>query len=376
MIDVNHISENLEPSSWSTLKGPWSTLSMAIAVLVVILIALTSPQLASNDKEAEACGKPRRDTGLIVGGANIRHGQFPWIVAFNQTRIGFSYFCGGTLVSLRHVITGRSLRVKLVDLISLRFSAAHCMQPKYGETVFDKFEPSEIVAFFGAHNLSYVNETGRISLSPQKIHVHNQWDPNLRSYDADIALLVFESGKINSSHLIQPICLWSSRNVLATTEGTVVGWGKSEDLGKTHENVPKKIQVPMFTNEECFLETHELARISSKRTFCAGFTNGTGVCIGDSGSGFFVKFEDFYYLRGIVSSSLVTPMGCDVTKYAIYTNVLKFSNWIAYTMKNGVQPNETIESQGEFMEGFRSFTIRSQILELIFELKQGNIKSS
>lgn len=225
------------------------------------------------------------------------------------------------------------------------------MQPKYGETKFDdKFEPAEVIALFGAHNLSYENEPGRLSLSPQKIHIHNQWDPNLRSYDADIALLVFESGKIQLTHLIQPICLWSSRNVIAETEGTVVGWGKSGDPYKIHENVPKKIQVPMFTNEECFLETHELAQISSKRTFCAGFRNGTGVCIGDSGSGFFVKIEDSYYLRGIVSSSLVGMMHCDVTKYAVYTNILAFTSWIAYTMKEGVQPIETVESQGELQE--------------------------
>lgn len=229
----------------------------------------------------------------------------------------------------------------------LVLTAAHCMQPKYGQTLFDKFEPSEIIALFGAHNLSYINEPGRISLSPQEIHIHNQWNSTAQSYDADIALLVFESDKIRSSHLIQPICLWTSTNLLAETEGTVVGWGNSGEWKKIHENIPKKIQVPMFSNEECFLESHELTQISSKRTFCAGFKNGTGVCIGDSGSGFFVKNEDSHYLRGIVSSSLVGPMGCDVTKYAVYTNVLKFTNWIALTMRDGVQPNETVESQGE-----------------------------
>lgn len=61
-----------------------------------------------------------------------------------------------------------------------------------------------------------------------------------------------------------------------------------------------------------------------------------------------MKIEDSYYLRGIVSSSLVGMMHCDVTKYAIYTNVLKFTNWIAYTMREDVQPNGTAESQGSF----------------------------
>lgn len=222
------------------------------------------------------------------------------------------------------------------------------MQPKYQQTVFNKFEPSEIIALFGAHDLTYVNEPGRLSLSPQEIHIHNEWNHHNLSYDADIALLVFESGKIRSSHLIQPICLWTSRSELIETEGKVVGWGRNElgIIGK----VPKKTQVPIFTNEECFLDTIELVKLSSKRTFCAGYKNGTGVCHGDSGSGFFVKSGISYYLRGIVSSSLVGMLGCDVTKYAIYTNVLKFTNWITYTMKEGIQPNETSESQGLFQK--------------------------
>lgn len=84
-------------------------------MLILILVNMftktsTSAKLIRKDQwDFEACGRPRRDSGLIVGGSNIRHGQFPWIVAFNQTRIDFSYFCGGTLVSLRHVITGRLL---------------------------------------------------------------------------------------------------------------------------------------------------------------------------------------------------------------------------------------------------------------------------
>lgn len=232
------------------------------------------------------------------------------------------------------------------------------MQPKYGQTSFDKFDPLEVVALFGAHSILHVNEPGRLELSPKEIIIHNQWEPNNRSYDADIALLVFESGKIRSSHVIQPICLWSYRNLPTETEGTVVGWGRSGEPGKNHENVPKKIEVPMFTNEECFLETHDLAKLLSKRTFCAGFRNGTGVCHGDSGSGFFFKKGNSYYLRGIVSSSLLGSGSCDVTKYAVYTNVLKFLNWVAYTMKEGVQPNETVESQGLY----RKFLQQSKLL--------------
>lgn len=220
------------------------------------------------------------------------------------------------------------------------------MQPKYRTAPFDKLAPSQVIALFGAFDLTNENEPGRLSLSPQQIHIHNQWNAHNLSYDADIALLVFQFGEIRTSHLIQPICFWSSQSPPTETEGIVAGWGSSLDPEKKFEHLPKTIQVPMFSNEVCFLDTHELLKISSLRTFCAGYKNESGVCVGDSGSGFFIEKEGICYLRGIVSSSLVRPQGCDVTKYAIYTNVLKFTYWIAYTMKEGVQPRETIESQG------------------------------
>jgi secreted trypsin-like serine protease len=41
-----------------------------------------------------------------------------------------------------------------------------------------------------------------------------------------------------------------------------------------------------------------------------------------------VKFSNTFYLRGIVSSSLRRGQSCDVNTYSIYTDVLKYKNWI------------------------------------------------
>lgn len=188
--------------------------------------------------------------------------------------------------------------------------------------------PRNIVALIGAHDLNNTYETGRIMQSPKNIIVHEDWNSLRPSYDADISLLEFDEGKINFCEYIQPICLWGSAEKPYVTEGIVTGWGKSEDPSKLTENLPKLITAPMQTNEECFLETVALAELSSMQTFCAGLKNGSGVCQGDSGSGMFIKVNGVYYLMGIVSSSLMTDKGCDVSKNAIYTNVLKFRSWI------------------------------------------------
>jgi secreted trypsin-like serine protease len=118
-------------------------------------------------------------------------------------------------------------------------------------------------------------------------------------------------------------------NIEYLTNGFVVGFGKSEDESKFHENIPKVLGTPIHRNDDCFLANHELASISSKRTFCAGSGNGEGVCNGDSGSGLIVQHNGVYYLRGIVSSSLrASKYGCDVDSYAVFTDVLMFSGWI------------------------------------------------
>lgn len=108
----------------------------------------------------------------------------------------------------------------------------------------------------------------------------------------------------------------------------VAGWGKS-NADTNHENEPKRIDVPIHANEHCFFDHPDLLRIASPRTFCAGNGDGTGVCNGDSGGGLLVLHQDQYYLKGIVSASVVnTHRMCDVTKYAIFTNVFKYTKWM------------------------------------------------
>lgn len=46
-----------------------------------------------------------------------------------------------------------------------------------------------------------------------------------------------------------------------------------------------------------------------------------------AGGGLFVAKGSNWIIRGIVSSSFVQKGECDVTKYAVYTNVIKYSDW-------------------------------------------------
>jgi len=195
--------------------------------------------------------------------------------------------------------------------------AAHCM------------EFLDIKVLLGVFDLSKQHIAGRFSNAVQSINIHPDWNPNTESYDADIAVIVLET-EVTFSSLIQPICLMDSNSTLAArTEGVVVGYGNDENPKNLHLNIPKSINMPIHKNEDCFFKHPILAKLSSKQTFCAGSGNGTGVCKGDSGSGLIVTDGSAYYLRGSVSASLYNiTYGCDVDTYSIFTNVLKFTDWI------------------------------------------------
>lgn len=180
---------------------------------------------------------------------------------------------------------------------------------------------------FGAYDLNDLFQSGALSSSPAEIFIHPDWNPFVPRYDADIAALVLDADdQIPYTRYIRPICLSSSE--LDAKEGFVTGWGESEDKRKEHENLPKQIKIPIEPNETCFLESSEFAKIASTRTICGGSRNNSGPCRGDSGGGLFVRVGNVFYLKGLVSASLLNAGQCDVTNYALYTNVDKFIDWI------------------------------------------------
>lgn len=185
------------------------------------------------------------------------------------------------------------------------------------------------MVLLGAYDLSKKVENGRLNPVVSNIIIHPDWNPNVERFDADIAVLIL-SYEVQFTAHIQPACLIDpDSDVASMTEAYATGYGKSEDPKKKHETIPKAVFSPIQDNEDCFLKFKDLTELSSKRTICAGNANGEGVCSGDSGGGLFVVHENTFYLRGIVSSSLYDfNKVCDVNTYAVFTDVLKFSEWI------------------------------------------------
>lgn len=291
---------------------------------------------------SSACGVPSSDIGLVIKGNDFNRGTWPWIVAVMTRKSGkTSFHCGGVLVSRTKVIT-----------------AAHCIQDKSR----NRLNARDFLLLFGAHDLNSTSESGVYSAAPGKIFIHPDWNPHALNYDADIAALILDD-PVPSTKFIKPVCIASSGIDIA--EGHVTGWGKSEDETKVHENIPKELKMPIWDNEHCFLESNEFTAISSRRTFCGGSRDGRGVCSGDSGGGLFVKSNGAFYVKGLVSASLVRDGKCDVSNFSIFTDISQFYSWILNPSEQSAQvrqPNPACgimsSSAGLIQNGIKSTNVQ------------------
>lgn len=158
--------------------------------------------------------------------------------------------------------------------VFLGVTAAHCVLEKFATQ--EKI-PRDVLQVFGAYDISSIYQPGTFTQSPWKIIIHNDWHPDTINFDADIALLLNEE-EIPTTRLIKPICLWTSASAPVSNEGTVAGWGL-ESSGN-YGTIPKEIKVPIHQNDDCLYGNPLLARLTTKRTLCAGARNGTGPCLG------------------------------------------------------------------------------------------------
>lgn len=108
---------------------------------------------------------------------------------------------------------------------------------------------------------------------------------------------------------------------------------------KTVSKSLRYITAPVVPYTKCLKrEKQDFRKYLTTTSFCAGWANGTGVCNGDSGGGFFMKRPnaDIWEIQGIVSISprKVNTPHCDPNYYPVYTKVyLHFENMLCFCVK-------------------------------------------
>nr|XP_029732118.1 phenoloxidase-activating factor 1-like [Aedes albopictus] len=253
------------------------------------------------------CGTSTLLTDLSFKGTPSRKGQFPWAVPLfhRNSTSGLEYFCGGTIVTNRHILT-----------------AAHCVMNK---------RPQKILAIPGKHSISDTSATnGAVHANVQQIVCHEDYDSDsehLVDQDADIAVLRLEKS-LHFTNFIRPLCLLLDQSPLSVTrnhKGVVSGWGITEN---GHTNTPFYYTSTIVSRQQCS-NNMDVSIPNRARLFC-GDGSGSVACDGDSGSAMAMKRNNRFYLRGLVSKAARDPITqkCDTTKYVMYTDVSKFLYWI------------------------------------------------
>ncbi|XP_073685216.1 coagulation factor IXb [Garra rufa] len=233
----------------------------------------------------------------IVGGNEATPGEIPWQVVFME-KVNKIAFCGGSLLSEQWVIT-----------------AAHCVDGKVG-------------SFFirvGEHDVSK-NEGRESDHGIAEYHIHPRYNSQRSLYNHDIALLKLK-GPVKFSDYALSICLGSkdfTENLLRSAENSLVsGWGRLR-YGGMESKTLQKVELPYVDRTECKGSSTDTI---SRFMFCAGYsTVRKDSCQGDSGGPHATRYQNTWFLTGIVSwGEECAKEG----KYGIYTRISRYMYWIS-----------------------------------------------
>merc|ERR1712002_83493 len=232
------------------------------------------------------CGiKGGIQTDRIVGGQEAEKHEYPWQVGL-VNRNGKTPWCGGTLISDRHILT-----------------AAHCTAKK---------TPGNTQVLLGEHR---TNDDVFTRVDISKIND----DPNYSFPYGDFSILTLAK-PVTFSSSVRPACLPATKDKTYAGElATVTGWGTLSS-GGNQPTVLMEVDVTVTTNEDCNMVYGSINDLH----ICA-MDLGKDACQGDSGGPLIVKENDRWTLIGVVSFGA----GC-ASPYVpgVYARVTQRFDWI------------------------------------------------
>lgn len=183
------------------------------------------------------CGTATKQFPKIAGGRPADPGEYPWMAALITKNAINGAFCGGVLITDRHVL-----------------SAAHCS---------NRIKIQDLYVRLGEYSFVQSNETRTRDFRVSEIRQHVDFDAT--TYENDIAMLKLIRPSVFNSY-IWPICMPPMAGDYEGKRAVVIGWG-TQFFGGPHSPVLMEVTVPIWKNDDC---QEKYAHKIQETVMCAG----------------------------------------------------------------------------------------------------------
>ncbi|KAF0295469.1 Melanization protease 1 [Amphibalanus amphitrite] len=268
--------------------------------------------------------------GRIVGGQETEVGEYPWVAllgyqSLDNRRAPVSFECGGTLISLQHVLT-----------------AAHCVD----ELPIRDARLALTTVRLGEHNLDTATECrqlrdgSELCNRPQdfriaRVQMHADYDRG--SSANDIALITLDRPVVEDT-FIGKICLpfgeAGRRNYTGAPLRTA-GFGRTGPSRQSPSSpVLLDVLLPGVEQSQCAATIRQNGGTVTPLQICAGGVPGEDSCQGDSGGPLMAPSPSGppFSLVGVVSFGAVRCGEGGVP--SVNTRVSEYLNWILDRLDN------------------------------------------
>ncbi|XP_073959838.1 venom protease-like [Choristoneura fumiferana] len=242
--------------------------------------------------ENRGCGLSTRSSGRMVGARPANPREWPWMASI--TPEGFEQYCGGVLITDRHVLT-----------------AAHCTR---------RWTAKELFVRLGEYDFNRNNDSRSYNFRVVEIRQHVDFDHS--NYHHDIAILKLHRPATFNTY-VWPICLPPMGLSAVNQTAVVIGWG-TQSYGGPHSNVLMEVAVPIWEHARC---VESFSDSVFEENICAGgYEGGRDACQGDSGGPLMYQLPSGRWaVVGVVSWGV----RCGEPAHpGLYARVDKYLRWI------------------------------------------------
>ncbi|KAG6465540.1 hypothetical protein O3G_MSEX015219 [Manduca sexta] len=243
----------------------------------------------------------------------------PWHAGlYTKTSTPYKQICGGTVIAKNVVVT-----------------AAHCItqDPNDNMPAASQFA---VAAGKIYRPWNDIHDVGAQKSNVSEIKIPPRYQGALANFQDDIALLIL-ANEFRYNEYVQAACInfsadFDEEQLEEGKSGKVVGWGLTDE-NSPRSQVLQAATLPCVNINKCIAQSPLSFKSSiTGDKICAGYTNGTAVCRGDSGGGlvFSSKVDGFvrFFLRGIASTSPVTENMCNIYTWATFTHLLRHEHFV------------------------------------------------